>query len=946
MASAFGGSSSAFGSYSPPKYSFTHTKARTPHKSGFFGNLLHDAESMATGIPMGLVMSVQHPIRSLKMTAKGIGEEYSPLVHGDFHTFYKRFHAHPLGPILDAVSLATMAVGGLGAGIKAADVLSGGGKVALEDLAPDTQLGLQHVAGTVEKNSDLSSLNRLANHFRPGTKHTTKELPTKYDDVTMTQHYSSNPLTRAMFNKPLEAALSVAGKAPLGKKMFGEKGWYDYTPIGRGTRKLNQLASSHAAGVGTAMHRQMWFMRKVVKDPEVTPEKIADYIKAGAWNSTKDHALKVKADVAYRILEQSDENPIKVAKGQKRLFDTEQHLQRVETPPSLHGTPKHTREWSYLPDPEKLQEALMQGKLKDISHMPKDKSPQEMARFIQSLGADLATDNRELAYRDANGDYFMVHNTLMKSIYQEGDKSYKFMHAMVNSPTRVWKWAVLAMAPRYLVNNMVGNTFMLAAATNPYDFTKAMIQTVHDAHGVRAASRAAKDLGDTLNQFGLKMAGDWQDRWYLGEHHGLIDDLSKYAEGSFLRNKAAENIKSGLYGITSKVAHTAPRRWAINIAISKHPLFRALYKEYRRPGFHGIFGDQQAFRKAAEEVSENPEVRSYVQREASNVMGQYNHFNSLEDKLRGIIPFYSWDRHVMRWAKTMVTEKPGRTDVLLHTGQQGHDQTEKVLGKIPSFMEGAIPLPGKSKHGGLMGKLENLVLGPQIPGRQKILLTSGLNPPTAAADVISSLASLATGNAQQAREKLGSQINPFILGIGAGLTGTNTLTGAKVERGIPIHGGHYGGVLGTMFHQAVAETPGANLYEALRRSHITGQGGARQPKVNSRTGKAGPPPLFAKDVHQELGSMMGFGVRDESPVAATRLYNEEQGISNAHGRSVNIFKVRSSSSFGGSSPSTSRVTGSHLPRLRKHSVYSHPSFGRHPNILGRLKKLSLSSHGL
>lgn len=88
---------------------------------GFLGNLAGDLKDTAYGLPQGLKMTVQHPIRTAKAVGKAYKEEYTPLYHqigAQLHGHVKdaekwrtiadqRLYDHPLGPLTDLFAVAS-----------------------------------------------------------------------------------------------------------------------------------------------------------------------------------------------------------------------------------------------------------------------------------------------------------------------------------------------------------------------------------------------------------------------------------------------------------------------------------------------------------------------------------------------------------------------------------------------------------------------------------------------------------------------------------------------------------------------------------------------------------------------------------------------------------------------------------------------------------------------
>lgn len=79
------------------------------------GNLLSDIADAGLGFPGGVAELAVHPVKTVKAIGKQYARTYSPLIHGDFHKFAHDLGQHPLQPIVDAWTVATL---GAGAGAK------------------------------------------------------------------------------------------------------------------------------------------------------------------------------------------------------------------------------------------------------------------------------------------------------------------------------------------------------------------------------------------------------------------------------------------------------------------------------------------------------------------------------------------------------------------------------------------------------------------------------------------------------------------------------------------------------------------------------------------------------------------------------------------------------------------------------------------------------------
>src|SRR4051794_32084292 len=111
----FGGSAGGgiFGGGSAPEPQEHHSLLhRVVHATGSVTkHLLSDVKTAALGLPAGLVLTAEHPIRSVKAMATSTWADWSPLFHGHVGEFAHNFEEHPLAPLLDVSAFVTGGAG-------------------------------------------------------------------------------------------------------------------------------------------------------------------------------------------------------------------------------------------------------------------------------------------------------------------------------------------------------------------------------------------------------------------------------------------------------------------------------------------------------------------------------------------------------------------------------------------------------------------------------------------------------------------------------------------------------------------------------------------------------------------------------------------------------------------------------------------------------------------
>jgi hypothetical protein len=436
---------------------------------------------------------------------------------------------------------------------------------------------------------------------------------------------------------------------------------------------------------------------------------------------------------------------------------------------------------------------------------------------------------------DARGNPLLVPDHNVNLLVQEAVNSTKLTRAIYHNPTRIWKWAVLT-TPRFFVNNAVGNTFMAMNALKPGALAKGVIDTVQDTRGTRAALRAANEF-DRVTKKALGHEGDVIDKWYLGPHkegfgyeaaqsHQLYQKLEQRGADPRI-SKAVQIGEQGLFNFTHRVAEKGVRRIGIRGILTGQPEIKAL----RREG--------KSLNEAIDQASHDPAFRSRIQHNMDNVLGQYHYYNGLEQHLRKLVPFYGWDRAILRHGRTMTVTHPARTEVQARIGEQGVEETKKALGDIPSYMEGLIPLGGK-----------------------KVLSTQGVNPYSTIPETIAPILAAVGLGKHKPGEALAMQLNPFLTGLIESTTGQSLLSGGK----LPHHGG---GILGQTAANVLEGIPQIRLGETLIK-------GAAKPHPNKRTGKT-TPFLYNKDATAQVAALLGIPVKELNKGRAHELARKERG---------------------------------------------------------------------
>jgi hypothetical protein len=308
-----------------------------------------------------------------------------------------------------------------------------------------------------------------------------------------------------------------------------------------------------------------------------------------------------------------------------------------------------------------------------------------------------------------------------------------------------------------------------------------------------------------------------------------------------------------MYSLVQKLADEPTRLGAITAYIHSDPavISRAedLMTKARSRG--ASLSWTEALDKAAGRViRRNPDLRARAADYGRSVAGDYLNMTSKEQKLKDWVPFYLWDRHIVKSGSNMLKDTPGRAVMLQQLSQMGEGDVKKYLGNVPEFLAGALPLKELGLSGGSGGRINALV-------------APSLNPWGTLGE-LSGLAQAATvGGDKQTGSDLFSQLNPLVTaGIQYG-TGTSLLSGAPVAR--------KGGLLTSVLSQLGTGFPEAKVVS-----------GAVNPPVTQT--KSGKPKLYANNELAAISNFLGVPIKQISPQAAAAQYKTENGIKSSTSR--------------------------------------------------------------
>jgi len=477
-------------------------------------------------------------------------------------------------------------------------------------------------------------------------------------------------------------------------------------------------------------------------------------------------------------------------------------------------------------------------------------SQESLVSFFDRFGDVATTRNLEHAVRRGDGKVYIAPKHDAYNLGIEGGNSLKFLHQLVHKPTRLWKRLVIGYTPRVITNNGVGNWMMYAAQELP---SRHGLMAMGEAFRWRVGeTRLLRGESSALGKTGAA-AGDlifptnhWLHRWFgdqLADAFGVGNEVLDIGAAEALSRSSwlKRTAKQGFYPATKAIAEDPVRAAVIMKTLRTMPEVQLEAARLRRKGL----SRGKAFDRAVDAVLSrdakygNGVIKSEIQLQSRRLAGDYVTLSENEKWLRDIIPFYLWNRHILKTSGNMVLNQPGRVAIASRLSALGLDEMQEMYGELPEFMRGAIPLA-------LLG------IGEPGSGRANMLLTASLNPWATVGEMAESVEALTVGGTAR-RGAAFSLLNPFFQAGVESATEKSLLTGALSPR--------EGGLLEDILKRTFKGLPHSRAIEAF-----TTEDTEKTPKGNDY--------LYARDDRSQVTSLLGIPIRNVSLARAAALVAE------------------------------------------------------------------------
>lgn len=452
-------------------------------------------------------------------------------------------------------------------------------------------------------------------------------------------------------------------------------------------------------------------------------------------------------------------------------------------------------------------------------------SQEALIAYAQKFGSQATTKNIEHALRDSNGNIYVANKHDAYNLGIEGEASLHALHVILHHPTLWWKRLTIGYTPRTITNNGVGNWFMYAVSAAGPRGIAAMGRALQYQFGHKVLHNT-DDLGDVLFEDSNVITRNHQD--VLADQYGAGQEIRKVGSSTIhhtKKDKAKAVLSQGFYPLVRDTSETPVKIASLYNTYLGFDEVKLALKEAKASGLRGQKAVDKAIQSA---IDRHPSLQGEASLQARRVAGDYVTMNGAEKWMRDLIPFYLWDRHILKHVGNTVAETPGRAALGFKLSDYGLDETEKLVGELPDFLKGAIPLRAL----GFSDK----------PGRLNFLTTASLNPYASAGELADTVNAWALGGGPRRSAAL-SQANPFVVGTAESIFQTSALTGVPTP--------HTGSIIGDVVKRNVQGLPYAKAY-----TEFTSPDRFQSPKGNDYA--------FAKTNKAVITSLFGVPLKDAS----------------------------------------------------------------------------------
>lgn len=296
------------------------------------------------------------------------------------------------------------------------------------------------------------------------------------------------------------------------------------------------------------------------------------------------------------------------------------------------------------------------------------------------------------------------------------------LRVLWRNPTQMWKTLVLSGSPRWVMNNIVGNTiFLKLQGGKMSDVIRQLdgrwLRHIRKAVGMKeenAFKAALRDVMPDEIRTRVEGAGLYDAEFRKTTTQYTDDTMAGRMAKRMQQSTLNENPALRLGRTWSDFTHRLNE--GIEEAYRRASYLRASDKVAMRAGVLGVGHKFWTTKENLQAAFRN----GFDEKTAAGLVDEVNHFLNDYNKMTPagqniirpyLMPFWGFYRHATRMLLTMPFEHPGKAQLLRAFNSAAEDQRDE-LGLLPSWLENALPLGP----------------GPAGSGDYRFLSTAGMNP--------------------------------------------------------------------------------------------------------------------------------------------------------------------------------------------------------------------------
>jgi hypothetical protein len=312
----------------------------------------------------------------------------------------------------------------------------------------------------------------------------------------------------------------------------------------------------------------------------------------------------------------------------------------------------------------------------------------------------------EFTHPSIDAEYY-IHNDAAKAFSRTIQEFQLPAKGIIDRGTRIFRFSILGLSPRYTAHIALGGTFMVLLRTNPFNLLHYGAPAIHFAlHGSFSKETLEKfphisevDYGGATEEGLADMRYHYIMMNTAGRHWLIPEWLSRnnMVDNNLNRIKAAGELnmrftraivrlqKGAVYLDAAERASKAGTMYYADELVPRSAVNPEHAKELQvdeqgRPVYH-----PQTARLIHDTVrSKHPmtpeQTHAIGMQTVSEVMGDLRHMTPLERTiLTKIFPFYGWTKHVLRYVMSYPFDHPYRAQIIANIAEQSSQDTASGL---------------------------------------------------------------------------------------------------------------------------------------------------------------------------------------------------------------------------------------------------------------------------